>query len=57
MNSKRKGKEGELEWCKFCHERGFESVRRTAQSAVIPEKPLIVSGYLAFIRKSSGLRD
>ena len=31
MNSKRKGKEGELEWCKFCHERGFESVRRTAQ--------------------------
>lgn len=31
MNSKRKGKEGELEWCKFCHEHGFESVRRTAQ--------------------------
>ena len=31
MNSKRKGKAGELEWCKFCRERGFESVRRTAQ--------------------------
>ena len=26
-------------------------------SAGIPEKPLIVSGYLAFIKKSSGLRD
>ena len=31
MNSKRKGKAGELEWCKFCREHGFEAVRRTAQ--------------------------
>ncbi len=31
INGKRKGKAGELEWCKFCREHGFEDVRRTAQ--------------------------
>lgn len=32
VNSKRKGKEGELEWAKFCQEQGYE-VRRTQQYA------------------------
>ena len=31
MNSKRKGKAGELEWCKLCRVHGFKDVRRTAQ--------------------------
>ena len=31
INGKRKGKDGELEWCKFCREHGFKDVRRTAQ--------------------------
>lgn len=30
MNSKAKGKRGELKWAKFCREHGYE-VRRTAQ--------------------------
>ena len=31
INSKAKGKRGELEWAKLCREHGFEEVRRTAQ--------------------------
>ena len=31
VNSKRKGKAGELEWCKLCRVHGFKDVRRTAQ--------------------------
>ena len=31
INSKDKGKRGELEWVKVCRANGFDSVRRTAQ--------------------------
>ena len=31
LNSKQKGKRGELLWAKVCQEHGFEEVRRTAQ--------------------------
>lgn len=31
LNSKAKGKRGELLWAKLCREHGFEEVRRTAQ--------------------------
>jgi hypothetical protein len=31
INSKQKGKTGELEWAKFCHEHGFKEVRRSQQ--------------------------
>lgn len=31
LNSKQKGKTGELEWVKVCKANGFDSVRRTAQ--------------------------
>ena len=30
-NSRKKGSRGELEWAKFCHEQGFDKVRRTQQ--------------------------
>ena len=31
INSKRKGKQGELEWVQFCKEHGFDESHRTAQ--------------------------
>lgn len=31
MNSRQKGKRGELEWAAFCRENGYTSARRTAQ--------------------------
>lgn len=31
VNSRRKGKEGELEWAKLCREHGYGDARRTAQ--------------------------
>jgi len=31
INSKIKGKVGELEWVKFCREQGFDDVRRSKQ--------------------------
>ena len=31
INSKSKGKRGELQWAKFCREQGYDNVRRTAQ--------------------------
>ena len=31
INSKRKGKNGELEWAKFCRDQGYQDCRRTAQ--------------------------
>lgn len=31
MNSKQKGKRGELEWASFCRDMGYRNARRTAQ--------------------------